>query len=98
MSEFDDRMAALRERFGARCAERGEQLAAALADGDREAVVRIAHDLAGSAGMFGCPELSRAAQRLEEAARAVDLPGDELKDCAESVLQAVRARAKNGIV
>jgi HPt (histidine-containing phosphotransfer) domain-containing protein len=98
MSDFDDRMAALRERFGARCGERAAQLAAALADGDRDAVVRIAHDLAGTAGIFGYPELSCAAQRLEEAARSVDPAGDELKVHAESVLQAVRAQAKSGAV
>jgi HPt (histidine-containing phosphotransfer) domain-containing protein len=86
MSEFDERMALLRERFAARCGERHGQLAAVLHGRDAAAVVRIAHELAGTAGIFGYAQLSRMAQDLEEIARAGDGGGERLETRGNEVL------------
>jgi HPt (histidine-containing phosphotransfer) domain-containing protein len=74
VSDFDERLESLRRRFGRRAAEEREQLAAALEARDREAVRRISHGLAGSGGVFGHPELSAIAQKVEE---AIDAGADE---------------------
>ncbi|MGK6354658.1 Hpt domain-containing protein [Sphingomonas sp. DT-207] len=67
MSDFDDRLAGLRARFLARAADDHAALAAAREAGDREAIQRIVHSLAGGAGIFGFPEISAAARAVEEA-------------------------------
>lgn len=93
---FADRLAALRARFVARCAEDREILAgfaAPFPPAAREAMRGIAHRLAGAAGTFGFPAASEAALRLEEACEA------ECDDAAlvgalgemDSALAAVRA-------
>jgi HPt (histidine-containing phosphotransfer) domain-containing protein len=69
MSEFDEKMQGLRQRFRARCLDRAEQLRAVIASGEAPALIALAHDVAGSAGLFGYGELSAEAQRLEAAAR-----------------------------
>ena len=85
MSEFDERMAQLRLRFVARAAEQREQLTAALMAGDRDEVRRLAHGLAGSAGVFGVHQISEDAQAVEE---AVDdgAADDELKRLSSKLL------------
>ena len=70
MSAFDERMAALRQRFLARAAADRAALIEARLNADRAAICRIAHGLAGAAGTFGYPELSAAALRVEEAEEA----------------------------
>ena len=60
-----DRMEALRLSFCARALEEADQLEAALAANDRVVIERLAHTLAGTAGLFGY-------QRIGAAARAVD--------------------------
>jgi HPt (histidine-containing phosphotransfer) domain-containing protein len=88
-SDFDDRMTVLRERFAVRCARRRGDLSVAIASDDRSAMVRIAHELAGNAGIFGFATLSRLAQDFEEAARAGRRPGAELHAQGETLLQAL---------
>lgn len=66
MTDFDDRLRELRERFVARACEDRTALAEALAGGDADGVRRIVHGLAGAGGTFGYPEISEAAQRIED--------------------------------
>jgi HPt (histidine-containing phosphotransfer) domain-containing protein len=67
MTDFDDRLAALRARFLARAADDRAALATAQKANDREAIRRIAHGLAGAAGVFGFADISAAARAVEEA-------------------------------
>lgn len=71
-----DPLADLRRRFVARTQERLAELSGLVGAAEPEAaasdrLVRLAHQLAGSAGTFGCTELGRAAAALEDVARAV---------------------------
>lgn len=60
-------MEQLRARFRLRAASERDLLTRALNDGDRDEIRRIAHGLAGTAGVFGYGEISRDALMLEEA-------------------------------
>jgi HPt (histidine-containing phosphotransfer) domain-containing protein len=60
-------MARLRAQYRTRLERDGEALGSAQAAGDRAALLRIAHGLAGSAGTFGYPRISEAAHEAEEA-------------------------------
>ena len=63
--ELEERMAELRARFVARSISEKPDLMQALAAMDRVEMRRIAHGMAGGAGLFGCPALGRAASALE---------------------------------
>jgi len=83
MTEIDSRMSELAARFAARAADEREVLAASLASGDREEVAERTHKLAGVAGMFGHPEITKAALAVEAAAeqgRPMDVEGRHLLD------------------
>ena len=67
MNDFDQRMAALRARFARRCPSDAAALRAACTARDRAELRRILHAVAGNAGVFGYPELSASARRIEEA-------------------------------
>lgn len=88
MDEFERRMDALRSRFVERAATDAAALRSAWAERDAEAVRRIAHSLAGNAGMFGHPRLSEAASALEEALTPA-ASEDELEPRLEAVLQLI---------
>ena len=60
-------MAGLRAKYRTRLARESEALDVAEGARDREALLRIAHGLAGSAGTFGFPRISEAAQEAEAA-------------------------------
>ena len=66
---ISEQMLVLRERFRLRCAERAAALSRACDETDLDAVRGLAHDITGSAGMFGFPALSEQAQRLSDACR-----------------------------
>lgn len=69
-------LAELSARFRERAPAARAAMTSALDGNDRAAVVDIAHKLAGSAGMFGHPEIGLAAAELEEAARSgADMDG-----------------------
>lgn len=72
--QIKQQMEMLRQRFRVRCAERGAALSRACDEAHLEAVRGLAHDITGSAGLFGFPDLSHEAQRLSEACRT---GGDE---------------------
>ncbi len=74
MAEFDERMAGLRARFRDRAASSSVALRAAAEAGDLTELVRLAHILAGSAGLFGYPEVGAAAGEVEHAAENGDRP------------------------
>ncbi len=65
MTELEQKMALLAERFAASASAERNALAAALAEEDRQAVRDQAHKLAGVAAMFGHAELGEAAFALE---------------------------------
>lgn len=71
---FDERMAALRERFLERAASDRVALAAAGEAGDFAAIRDLAHRLAGVAGTLGFPEISVLARALEDAGGAEIAP------------------------
>jgi HPt (histidine-containing phosphotransfer) domain-containing protein len=67
MTEFAERMAALRVRFIARAAADREALLQALDTRDLGVLRRTSHGLAGTAGIFGFAALGNAAQQVEDA-------------------------------
>jgi len=67
MDAFAQRMTLLRARFNERALVDEAELEAAMMAGDFGAATRILHSLAGNAGMFGYPALSKAARDLEQA-------------------------------
>jgi len=62
----DDPLAPLRIRFRARAAEEATALAEALAGGDAAGIERIAHGLAGAAGLFGFADVGAAAVAVDQ--------------------------------
>lgn len=77
-------MAALRARFRAAAPAEATRLDRALDRGDPDGMRRIAHGLAGRAGMFGFDALGAMALRADEAADA------ELPEAARALLTALR--------
>jgi HPt (histidine-containing phosphotransfer) domain-containing protein len=67
MTAPDEQMTALRRRFLLEAEADCRICREAHKDGDFELLRRTAHRLAGRGGMFGYPELSKAAGELEEA-------------------------------
>lgn len=63
----DDPLAPLRARFQARAAIEAAALAEALAAGEAAEVERIAHGLAGAAGLFGFADVGAAAIAVDQA-------------------------------
>lgn len=72
LAEIEARIARLRPGYLSRRSDDLERLRAAAARGDFDRVERIAHDLRGTAGGYGLPELGRVGAELEEAARRRD--------------------------
>lgn len=67
MTGFDERMAALRQRFIARAADEAVEVESLIAATNWSGLRDLAHGLAGRAGMFGFPEVGERARQLEEA-------------------------------
>jgi HPt (histidine-containing phosphotransfer) domain-containing protein len=63
----------LMEEFLASRRQMAEDLAAAVAAGERETIRATAHKLAGSLAMYGFRDASRASRALEQAAGSEDL-------------------------
>ena len=81
------KLAELSQRFANRAVEELAAIEQALADGDRAALARRAHTLAGNAGMFGQPEIGAAALELEELAET----GGEVGPAASRLLELLAA-------
>ena len=67
MTGFGDRLAVFRQRFLARAAEDAAAMKAELDVEAWDDLRRRTHSLAGNAGLFGFPEITDEARRLEEA-------------------------------
>jgi HPt (histidine-containing phosphotransfer) domain-containing protein len=65
----NDPQEALRPLFIVRCGEDLAGLRRAKDEGDASELGRLAHSLAGSAGTFGFPEITRLARIVEEGFR-----------------------------
>lgn len=65
MNGFQDRMATLRQEFVRRCPADRAALLTAQAERDWAELERIAHSLAGRAGLFGFAAFGTAARDLE---------------------------------
>jgi HPt (histidine-containing phosphotransfer) domain-containing protein len=76
-------MEILRTRFRARCGDRSASLLSACELRDLTAIQGLAHDITGSAGLFGFPSLSEEARNLSDSCR--------LGSAAEGTLSAARA-------
>lgn len=81
MTDLAERMAAAGNRFRAGCGERAADLRSALAAGDAERIERIAHKLAGAAGLFGFRAVTEQASKLEH--RAADGMSTALRQATE---------------
>lgn len=68
MTDFEGRMAVLRDRFLERCRSDSVFLAN-FAGHNRDEVIATVHRLSGSAGMFGFADLSLAAEQAEDCLR-----------------------------
>ncbi|MNV43636.1 Hpt domain protein [compost metagenome] len=62
----DDPLEPLRARFRERAGADGLALANALARGDAAEIERLAHGLAGAAGLFGYAEVGSMALQIDE--------------------------------
>ena len=62
----NDPLAGLRAEFCVRAAEDRAALAQALARGDQDTLERVAHGLAGSAGLFGFSDIGAAALAMDD--------------------------------
>lgn len=82
-----DPMEALRRRFCARALDEADQLETALAANDRAAVERLAHSLAGTAGLFGYKEIGEAARAVDGAFARGDA---DASDAAPALIAAIR--------
>jgi HPt (histidine-containing phosphotransfer) domain-containing protein len=71
-----EKLAVLQARFRARCVARSESLCSACNVGDLAVIRSLAHDITGSAGLFGFPRLSEEARNLSDRCRdgVVDEP------------------------
>lgn len=70
MSDAEAQMRRLRERFLARAESDRATMISALAVGDRAGLLKLAHGLAGVAGIFGYGDISSRASALEDAVDA----------------------------
>ena len=86
MSEFEERMAALRARFIERARHDHQALGEALSAQDLAAIRHVAHGLSGIAGMFGHEAIGTAAATVEDLAEAPPETAD-----AASLDKAVRS-------
>jgi HPt (histidine-containing phosphotransfer) domain-containing protein len=85
MADIDARLAAIAERFAAQAAETAAEIGVALDREDRPELARLAHSLAGRAGMFGYGAIGDAARRVEEAVDA-GVSGPELAGLTRDLL------------
>lgn len=91
----DADMIELVEIFVADLPKRIGALSAALADGDRATLARVAHQLKGAAGGYGFPAITEAAGTLEESVKsseAIDRLAAQVRQVADLCARA-RARA-----
>jgi HPt (histidine-containing phosphotransfer) domain-containing protein len=82
-----DPMEALRIRFRVRALHEADQLEAALAGNDRATLERLAHSLAGTAGLFGYRAIGEAAAAVDGAFARGD---PDASGAAPDLIEAIR--------
>lgn len=85
MAEIDARLAAIAERFAAQAATTAAEITAVLDRKDWSELARVAHSLAGRAGMFGYVAMGDAARSVEEAVDA-GLSNETITDLTQDLL------------
>lgn len=86
----DPYMRPLLEEYASELAEKVAILKKALATGDLKALQHWAHDLKGSGGGYGFPEITRCAGDLEKAIKTASVPG-ELKTRLDELVNVLRS-------
>jgi HPt (histidine-containing phosphotransfer) domain-containing protein len=89
VTDFAERMQALRRRFIDQAGEEAGEIERHAAAGAWRDVRDLSHRLAGRAGMFGFSELTDLARALEEAVEAA-APPDRLQALAAELVQRLR--------
>lgn len=96
-TNIETEIEALRQSFRARLPDRIGALRAAVEAADAAAMADAAHGISGSAGLFGYPDLSAAAEALElaalKAAKGDAAEATRLAPRLASLAEAVYARA-----
>lgn len=82
-----DPMEALRTRFRTRALDEADQLETALAGDDRATLERLAHSLAGTAGLFGYRAIGEAAAAVDGAFARGD---PDAPQAAPALIEAIR--------
>lgn len=88
--DFDAEFARLKAGYLQRLPAIARHVQGAAASDDRSEVKRIAHRLKGSAGSYGCPEISEAAGLVEAAAET--LPADEVAKAVAGLVASIAAQ------
>jgi HPt (histidine-containing phosphotransfer) domain-containing protein len=78
VSDFDERFAQLRARFAAQAQSEAAELERLAGCGGWPGVGRLAHGLAGRAGMFGHQGIGELALEVEEAIEGGSMPADRV--------------------
>ncbi|MCD2325074.1 Hpt domain-containing protein [Sphingomonas sp. IC-56] len=89
MTEFVQRMEALRRRFIDQVEEEAAQIERHAVAGEWSDVRNLSHRLAGRAGMFGFSGLTDFARTLEEAVDA-GAPSEQLRQLAAELVRRLR--------
>ena len=89
MTEFDDRLQALRRRFVDQASADADAIERHAAVAAWVAIRDLSHGIAGRAGMFGFPALTDAAREVEEAIDKSEEP-DRLCSLARSLVADLR--------
>lgn len=97
---FAEKLAELKRAFMLQHPARFEALEAALRVNDLTTVTALAHQLRGVAGSYGLGAVTREAERLEEAARALEADGvaldEEARGRIQRLVDAARDAARAG--
>jgi HPt (histidine-containing phosphotransfer) domain-containing protein len=98
ISEFHDDpdMAELLMEFSESLQETCEKLQQALREGNVEEIRRIGHQLKGSGGGYGYPQITEAGGALEDAIRSAGAVNDDVRSRAHTLMETC-AQARLGL-
>lgn len=98
VSEFHDDpdMAELLQEFGESLEATCERLQQALREENLEDIRRIGHQLKGSGGGYGYPQITEAGGALEEAVRSSGVVNEEVRSRAQALMETC-AQARMGL-
>jgi HPt (histidine-containing phosphotransfer) domain-containing protein len=92
-----DPLAGLRERFRTRCGDELEQVRALRQSPTAAELMRVVHNLAGAAGIFGFAALSAAAAVIDDGFASGRTPDPKLLDALEAELAAVADQSSSSL-